>query len=405
MSKYIDIFLFYGRIKAILLISGNSWGELEMAKKAIEKESTEISTTKKSSVKKTTKKKGKTSKKNQKIIKIWNFIKGHKILVIGLSAIILIIIFILLFLKLQLGFTAVLVGNDEYSKADVNMTLYNLKYSYFGKDASDIPDATLDEQLTSVNMSVSDYLKSLAVNELKYRSAIKKMALDNNITLNEKDKKEVKESKQDVIDSFGSRRKFLKFLQKNGINESAYDAYLEANKLYDKVLDTLYINGKKYYTEEELNTIKERYYNTYYKVNQIVLALVDTKTMNNLSEIEINQKTALINTIKNEIDTGKDFLELVNKYSEEKSEDNTFYFTKNDVLESVYNAVVGLEVDGISGIIKTDYAYTIIKRLQLDDAKLDEFIKESLKEKFNQDIADTSEDYKAMYENSYKYIK
>lgn len=377
-----------------------------MAKKAMQEESTETSTTKKSSGKNTTKKKGGSRKKNQKKrTKIWAFIKRHKILVTCLSAIILFIIFILLFLKLQLGFTAVLVGNDEYSKADMNMTLYNLKYSYFGAYASEIPDATLDEQLTSINMSVSDYLKSLAVSELKYRSTIKQMANDNNITLTESDRKDIEDAKQDVVNSFGSQRKFLRFLQKNGINERAYDAYLEANKLYDKVLDTLYINGKKYYTEEELTQVKDNYYNIYYKVNQIVLALVDTSTMKDLSETEINQKTALINTIKNELDGGADFLELVKKYSEEQSEDNTLYFTKDDVLESVYSAVVGLENDEVSDIVKTDYAYTIIKRLELDDAKLEDFIKESLKEKFNQDITDISEDYKVMYENAYKNIK
>ena len=75
----------------------------------------------------------------------------------------------------------------------MNMSLYNLKYNYFEKDASDIPEATLDEQLTSLNMTVSEYLKSEAVNELKYRSSIKKIANDNNITLSKKEKSEVQE--------------------------------------------------------------------------------------------------------------------------------------------------------------------------------------------------------------------
>ena len=45
------------------------------------------------------------------------------------------------------------------------------------------------------------------------------------------------------------------------------------------------------------------------------------------------------------------------------------YFTKDDVLEEVYNAVDSLKEDEISEIIKTKYAYSIIKRLKLDDLK------------------------------------
>ena len=140
-----------------------------------------------------------TSKKEEVVTKsktnifknIWNFVMKHKIIFGIFLIIILIIIFTLLFLKLSLNFTAITINDDKYSKADMNMSLYNLKYNYFGKDASEIPDATLEEQLSSVGMTVSEYLKSETVNELKYRSVIKKIADDNNITLTEEEKEEI----------------------------------------------------------------------------------------------------------------------------------------------------------------------------------------------------------------------
>lgn len=377
---------------------------------------TKATKTKNAVVKNTPKKGSKsvTSVKEEKVTKskpnifktIWNFVMKHKIIFGIFLIIILIIIFTLLFLKLSLNFTALTINDDKYSKADMNMSLYNLKYNYFGKDASEIPDATLEEQLSSVNMTVSEYLKSEAVNELKYRSSIKKIANDNNITLTEEEKQEINSNIKSVINSFGSHGKFKKFLSKNKITEKAYKSYLESDKLYDKVFEDLYASGKKnYLTDEEIKKETSNYYKEYYKANQIVLGIVDTNTLESLTDTVINQKKTLIETILKEAKSGVDFEELVKKYSEEASSDNNLYFTKDDVLEEVYNAVDSLKEDEISDIIKTKYAYSIIKRLKLDDKKLDEYLEKRAKIKFNNDITAKSEDYKVFYENAYKKIK
>ena len=375
-----------------------------MATKATKKEK---KTPKKGS-KSVTSEKGEVVTKNKPNIfkTIWNFVMKHKIIFGIFLIIILIIIFTLLFLKLSLNFTAITINDDKYSKADMNMSLYNLKYNYFGKDASEIPDATLEEQLSSVGMTVSEYLKSETVNELKYRSVIKKIADDNNITLTEEEKEEINSNIKSVINSFGSHGKFKKFLSKNKITEKAYKSYLESDKLYDKVFEELYASGKKnYLTDEEIKKETSNYYKEYYKVNQIVLGIVDTNTLESLTDTVINQKKTLIETILEKAKSGVDFEELVKKYSEEASSDNNLYFTKDDVLEEVYNAVDSLKEDEISEIIKTKYAYSIIKRLKLDDRKLDEYLEKKAKIKFNNDITTKAEDYKVFYENAYKKIK
>ena len=328
-----------------------------------------------------------TSKKKTNILKnIWNFICTHKVIFSILTIIILIIIFTLLFLKLSLSFTALSINDDKYSKADVNMSLYNLKYNYFGKDASEIPDATLDEQLSSVNMTVSEYLKQEAVSELKYRSAIKKIASENNIKLTKEDEEAINKEIKSIIDSFGSHGKFNSFLRKNKTTKKAYRSYLESNKLYEKVFETLYTKGKKnYLTEEEIKKETNNYYKEYYKINQIVLGIVDTNTLESLSNTVVNQKKTLIEAILKEAKSGVDFEKLVEKY------------TKDDVLEEVYNAVDSLKENEISDVIKTKYAYSIIKRLPLDDKKLDEYLEKKAKTKFNNDITKSVEDYKVFY--------
>lgn len=380
-----------------------------MATRATKKEKNAVvKNTPKKGSKSVTSEKGEVVTKNKPNIfkTIWNFVMKHKIIFGIFLIIILIIIFTLLFLKLSLNFTAITINDDKYSKADMNMSLYNLKYNYFGKDASEIPDATLEEQLSSVGMTVSEYLKSETVNELKYRSVIKKIADDNNITLTEEEKEEINSNIKSVINSFGSHGKFKKFLSKNKITEKAYKSYLESDKLYDKVFEELYASGKKnYLTDEEIKKETSNYYKEYYKVNQIVLGIVDTNTLESLTDTVINQKKTLIETILEKAKSGVDFEELVKKYSEEASSDNNLYFTKDDVLEEVYNAVDSLKEDEISEIIKTKYAYSIIKRLKLDDRKLDEYLEKKAKIKFNNDITTKAEDYKVFYENAYKKIK
>lgn len=379
-----------------------------MATKATKKEKNAVvKNTPKKGSKSVTSVKEKVTESKPNIFKtIWNFVMKHKIIFGIFLIIILIIIFTLLFLKLSLNFTALTINDDKYSKADMNMSLYNLKYNYFGKDASEIPDATLEEQLSSVGMTVSEYLKSEAVNELKYRSVIKKIANDNNITLTEEENKEINSNIKSVINSFGSHGKFKKFLSKNKITEKAYKSYLESDKLYDKVFEELYKSGKKnYLTDEEIKKETSNYYKEYYKANQIVLGIVDTNTLESLTDTVINQKKTLIETILKEAKSGVDFEELVKKYSEEASSDNNLYFTKDDVLEEVYNVVDSLKEDEISDIIKTKYAYSIIKRLPLDDKKLNDYLEKKAKIKFNNDITTKAEDYKVFYENAYKKIK
>ena len=104
-------------------------------------------------------------------------------------------------------------------------------------------------------------------------------------------------------------------------------------------------------------------------------------------------------------DRRKELAKDAQKYSEEASSDNNLYFTKDDVLEEVYNAVDSLKEEEISDIIKTKYAYSIIKRLPLDDKKLNDYLEKKAKEKYNNDITTKAEDYKVFYENAYKKIK
>lgn len=340
--------------------------------------------------------------------KIFNFIKSHKYIFGILSGLIILIIFYLIYLSISLGFTVVTIDDTKFTKADLNMQLYNLKYSYFGKESYEIPDATLDEQITSLNMTVGEYLKQQAVEELKILTAVERIAEDNNISLSDEDYEELEENKEEVISNVGGKSEFKKLLRKNNITEAAYDKFYYINKLYDKVFEELYSSGKKNdLTNEEKESAKEEYFEKYLKIQQIVLAKIDVSTGSDLSDTIINQKETLANSILTEARNGADFEDLIIKYSEEAQEkgNNTYYYAKGDLLENIESVVVGLGTGSISDVIETDYAFHIVKRLELDDSKLENYYDIVRNNKLVDDIQDMIEDYKIFYENSYKKIK
>ena len=340
--------------------------------------------------------------------KIFNFIKSHKYIFGILSGLIILIIFYLIYLSISLGFTVVTIDDTKFTKADLNMQLYNLKYSYFGKESYEIPDATLDEQITSLNMTVGEYLKQQAVEELKILTAVERIAEDNNISLSDEDYEELEENKEEVISNVGGKSEFKKLLRKNNITEAVYDKFYYINKLYDKVFEELYSSGKKNdLTTEEKESAKEEYFEKYLKIQQIVLAKIDVSTGSDLSDTIINQKETLANSILTEAINGADFEDLIIKYSEEAQEkgNNTYYYAKGDLLENIESVVVGLGTGSISDVIETDYAFHIVKRLELDDSKLENYYDIVRNNKLVDDIQDMIEDYKIFYENSYKKIK
>ena len=340
--------------------------------------------------------------------KIFNFIKSHKYIFGILSGLIVLIIFYLIYLSISLGFTVVTIDETKFTKADLNMQLYNLKYSYFGKESYEISDATLDEQITSLNMTVGEYLKQQAVEELKILTAVEKIAEENNISLSDEDYKDLEENKEEVISNVGGKSEFKKLLRKNNITEAAYDKFYYINKLYDKVFEELYSSGKKNdLTTEEKESAKEEYFEKYLKIQQIVLAKIDVSTGSDLSDTIINQKETLANSILTEARNGADFEDLIIKYSEEAQEkgNNTYYYAKGDLLENIESVVVGLGTGSISDVIETDYAFHIVKRLELDDSKLENYYDIVRNNKLVDDIQDMIEDYKIFYENSYKKIK
>lgn len=362
------------------------------------------------------KSKKETISKSQNIFrKFINFLKSH--LGITIFSFIAIVIFIisvlcaLYFIRVgSLKKVVLTVNEDEYTKSDFMIYFYSVKYDYFGEKADKVSDDNMkiivnDEDDTTLG----EYLKEKTLTELKTASAIREYALKNNIELDNSDRKEMKIEKLKYIKSIGGNSKFKKFLKNNDSTEKSYDFMAETDKLYEKILKKLYSEGKrKDLNEEELNQAKENYGKEYFKIEQVILTVIDPKTKKSLSDTEINQKSILANTIFDLSKSGTDFDELVRKYSEaaiDKEPPYYEYYKVGQLLTELEETIVKLENNEISEVIQTDYAFHIIKKLELDDSKYDEYLDELRESKALKDIKNTLDDMKVIYRDAYKKLK
>lgn len=353
--------------------------------------------------------KGNKSNKDNILNKFMKFISNHKKLSIGFGILLLIIIIVILFIKnMSINYKVVTINNNDYYKNDFMIYLYSAKYNYFGKkDVSDDDlNVVIDEES---KMTVREYLKEIALSDLKTASAIKEMANDNNIFLNNKDLEELKSDKKEFIKSLGGNKSFKEFLKNNNTTEESYDNMAESDKLYQKIIKKLYSEGAvNDLDEEELNNANNTYGVNYYKIKQIILTTIDITTGKNLSSTTINQKETLANSIVQEANSGIEFDKLIKKYSEDavdKEPPYYVYYKKGELLSELENVVQELKPGQISKPIKTKYAYHIIQKLELDDYKLYDYYDDLRKEKCIDDLKDYLDDLKVIYHDAYEKIE
>lgn len=349
-----------------------------------------------------------TEKTHNICLTLLNKYKVYFILLLVLIILITSIIFI--FNKNKYNKKIVTVDNYTYTTSDYMIYIYSAKYNYYKDKVNEITSDDLNTMYDDdAKMTVRDYLKEVAISDIKTASAIKKIADQNNIELTDEDNLELVKEKESFIKSLGGKKEYKKFLRKNNTTETSYDKMSKTDKLYKKIIKKLYGENKiNDLTDEEKENAKITYTDNYIKLKQIILTTVDLNTGKSLNDTTINQKKKLAASIVEEANSGTNFDDLIKKYSEAYEENQTdfeLYYKKGELLSELENEVLKLSPDEISKPIKTKYAYHIVKRLELDDKKLNDYYEDLREEKCANDIKKTLDDLKIIYNGAYEKIK
>ena len=344
-----------------------------------------------------------------------NVFKGNNksTLVIFIGVFLVVIIFLFISSSIRnssLNKVVLTIDDSDYTKSDFMVYFYSVKYDYFKDDVDNITKDDMEIVFNNDNnVTLGEYLKEKTLDEIKTATVIREYASKNNVELSDKDYTKLEEEKKKYIKSLGGRSKFKRLLRNNSTTEKSYDKMVETDKLYEKILEKLYGEGKrKDLTEEELLDARNNYKNHYFKIEQVILTTIDVETRKSLSDTVINQKKALAETIYNYAIDGSDFEELVGKYSEsaiDKEPPYYEYYKVGDLLTEIESAILELDDNSVSGVIQTNYAFHIIKKLEMDDSKFDEYLDELREEKALKDLNQSLDNLKIIYRDAYKKIK
>lgn len=129
------------------------------------------------------------------------------------------------------------------------------------------------------------------------------------------------------------------------------------------------------------SAVAEFYKNNYVRAKHILRTTVDPQTGESMTDLQKKATFTLMTAIKNELDKGASFDDLIKKHGEDpgvESQPDGYVFTYGEMVEPFEKAAFALEEGKISDIIETSYGYHIIKREPLPE--LTPEIKESVKE-------------------------
>ena len=242
------------------------------------------------------------------------------------------------------------VDGDNISKEEFNKNFNMYKKAYESQYGSDIMSTVV-----SGDKTFEEVLKEKTLDLLISEKLIVGRANEKKIAVSEKD---ITDQINSYKEELGGEEKYTQFLKDNDMTEEYFKDNIKKELLIQKYKDD-YINNlkisnedaKKYFEENKDSFIKIR-------ASHILL-----KTEDEAKKVEERlKKGEKFNDLAYELS--------IDKVSAAKGGD-LGYFTKGQMVEEFDNAAFALKVGEVSGIVKTDYGFHIIK---VDD-KVDQYDK------------------------------
>jgi len=234
----------------------------------------------------------------------------------------------------------------------------------------------------ATGITFADYIDAQAKSTIAYLIVVERMANTNGITLSEEALTEIEKTKAEVIAAYAEDLTNQDPANEGLLDEEVFDRYLAMlgidndmflrlsgfEYLYNDLVQQVLTGGSDLYLEEEG-------YNEYaFYADHILIATKDLSTNEPLSEEMVAKKRALAEDLLTKLQASDDMETLFAQFADEYSEDTGreayptgYIFTPGTMVAEFENAVMELEVGGLSGIVESQFGYHIILRRDLTE--------------------------------------
>lgn len=236
-----------------------------------------------------------------------------------------------------------------------------------GGDES-VLEGLIDPTGKKSKLTIDQYLKQMAVQDLTETEVLKQDAAANNIKV---DDSEINKIIDQYKEQLGGEEPFKAYLESMGIPLDYLKEVLKNQTLVGKYTQEKYKNIKV--TDDEVKKYYDSNKDDFFKAKASHILVDDLKRANE---------------IKKEIDKGGDFAEFAKKESKDtasaKNGGDLGEFTNGQMVASFNDAIKKIKEGEISDPIKTDYGFHIIKLTEKKPRTFDE-VKEEIKSQLTQE--------------------
>ena len=253
------------------------------------------------------------------------------------------------------------VTADEYS----GYMLYNMQYYASMYAQMGLTDLWSNEDMAkSLGASMPEAAEQQAI----YARVVMQKFNELGLKLSYNEQKEMASVRRNSIANT-TKDAYLNQIAQFGFSDQTYQNFMYISQCYQALNDY-------YFGENGVNTpsdedIQKYYEDNYITAKHILITTVDPASGETKRTDEEAKKEA--QSILDRINAGEDFDTLMNQYSEDtglSNNPNGYTFTEGQMVDEFYNAAKALQEGEVSGLVKSQYGYHIIKRCELNQ---DEF--------------------------------
>ena len=261
----------------------------------------------------------------------------------------------------DLDTTGIITVNDE----TVSMAYFNYVLSQIEAYAMQSFNADTEYLKNSWNAGLGDttfgrYIIDSALEQCVFTKSNAQAAKAKGLKLTEADEKTISDNCAYIVEQYKNYDE--NFLASMYTTEEGIKAFVTDNVYADKYYDFVMDEGDM--SDKE---IKKYLDDNYIRAKHILFSNVDMQTGMPLSEEEVAAKKKLAEQTLETLRKKGNFDKLMEELSEDpgsKAQPEGYLFTKGDMVQSFEKAAYALKVDGLSGIVESEYGYHIIKRVK-----------------------------------------